>query len=403
MTTSPIRIGIAGFGSAGRAFVQALARRTDFLLVGVADPSQALQTEVGDNMRVPVYPDLETMLELGELDAVYIATPTEMHVKHVELALAAKRHVIVEKPMAVNVNSAMAMVEAAEKSGVAFVVGHSHGFDMPVQAIRAVIEQGDLGDVRMVHSICYSDWMYRPRRPEELKTELGGGVTYRQGAHQFDMVRLICGGKASRIKAQTFDWNDKRPGVGAHTAFIKFENGAVANVAYNGYGNFLTNELCFDISEQGFDASHSASARTRTVATGSAADIEREKQKRARGLLQTDQHGPFQPFFGLNLVSCENGDIRQSPKGLFVYQDGVRREVAIPLDRSPRELVLDEFADAIERGIQPIHDARWGLANLELCDAAIRSSKTDKTIDLKHQVALPRPVQNPLLQGDLQK
>ncbi|MDT9071229.1 Gfo/Idh/MocA family protein, partial [Escherichia coli] len=88
--------------------------------------------------------------------------------------LAAKRHVIVEKPMAVNVSSALSMVEAAEKSGVAFVVGHSHGFDMPVQAIRALIEQGDLGQVRMVQSICYSDWMYRPRRPEELKSELGG-------------------------------------------------------------------------------------------------------------------------------------------------------------------------------------------------------------------------------------
>jgi len=86
-------------------------------------------------------------------------------------------------------------------------------------------------------------------------------------------------------------------------------------------------------------------------------------------------------------VSCERGDIRQSPDGLYAYSDEGREEIAVPSDKSPRDLVLDEFAAAITGRAKPVHDGRWGLANLELCLAAIESSKRGEEIQLKHQVA----------------
>ena len=77
-------------------------------------------------------------------------------------------------------------------------------------------------------------------------------------------------------------------------------------------------------------------------------------------------------------MSCERGDIRQSPDGLFVYSDKGREEIKLANDRSPRDLVLDEFAAAIAGKARAIHDGRWGLANLEICLAAIESSKSGK-------------------------
>ena len=98
-------------------------------------------------------------------------------------------------------------------------------------------------------------------------------------------------------------------------------------------------------------------------------------------------NAPHQPHFGLTLVSCERGDIRQSPDGLLVYSERGREEIALPADKSPRDLVIAEFADAIA-GKPVTHTGRWGLANLEVCTAAIESSRTGKEIELKHQVAV---------------
>ena len=109
------------------------------------------------------------------------------------------------------------------------------------------------------------------------------------------------------------------------------------------------------------------------------------KRKRARNAIPPN--ALHQPHFGLTMVSCERGDIRQSPDGLLVYSERGREEIALPADQSPRDLVMAEFADAIA-GKPTTHTGRWGLANLEVCTAAIESSRTGKEIELKHQVAV---------------
>jgi len=64
-------------------------------------------------------------------------------------------------------------------------------------------------------------------------------------------------------------------------------------------------------------------------------------------------------------------------------------EITLPTDLSPRDLVLRELHDAIAAKVPALHDAAWGLANLEVCDAAIESSATGRDVLLQHQVALP--------------
>lgn len=390
MKTSRIRIGIAGFGSAGRSLVPALASHHGFELAGVAEPSAVLRAEVAASVGVPPYPHLEAMLSDCRLDAVYIATPTTLHQQHLLQAVDAGKHVILEKPMAVHSGHAIGMAEAVERAGVVCVIGHSHGFDGPIAAMRELIEHRDLGAVRMVTTTCYTDWMYRPRRPDEIDASQGGGVTYRQGSHQFDILRVLCGGLARSVRAHTFDWDTARPGIGAHIAFVKFEGGAVATATYNGYGNLDTSEVCFDIGEQGFPAPGGLSLRAKFELGGADSDVQAAKQMRARKLHGAADPPPFQPFFGLTVVSCEGGDIRQSPRGLYVYSRGKRREIELLANRGPRELVLDELLESIRSGQPPLHDARWGLANLELCDAAIASSDAGAEVILRHQVASRR-------------
>jgi phthalate 4,5-cis-dihydrodiol dehydrogenase len=287
--------------------------------------------------------------------------------------------------MAIRVDQGQAMIEAADRAGVVLLVGHSHSYDLPIKTMQEIVAGGALGRVRMIHTWNFTDWIYRPRRPDELDISLGGGVTFRQGSHQFDIIRLLGGGLVKSVHATTFDWDVARRSIGAHTVFMQFADGAAATAVYNGYGYFSTMELIEDVTEWGF--TEPIEKRAPVMRTGAgAADELAAKRRRAGSAIPTS--APHQPHFGLTLVSCERGDIRQSPDGLFVYSDKGRDTVALSTERSPRDLVLDEFAAAIAGKAPPIHDGRWGLANLEICLAAIESSKSGKAIELVHQIPL---------------
>lgn len=380
------RIGIVGMGAAGQAFIPALLRHPQFEWVALADPAEAVRDQLAQRHAVAAYASLAELLTHSGLDAVYVATPTALHAQQVVQAAVAGKHVLVEKPMAVSLEEGRAMVDAAERAGVVLLVGHSHSYDAPIGRMRELIDTGELGQVRMVNSWCFTDWMYRPRRPDELDAEQGGGVTFRQGAHQFDVIRLLCGGNTRSVRAKTFDWNPARQGVGAHIAFLDFDNGAAATAVYNGYGGFSSMDVCFDISEWGFH--QPAESRQRALVTPVAlSDEQALSAKRARAGSAIPDGAPHQPFFGLTVVSCEGGDIRQSPNGLLVYTREGQRQIDLPVGPGPRDRVLAEFHAAISGQARARHDGRWGLANLELCVAAMLSSETGREIVLKAQAA----------------
>ena len=378
-----IRIGIVGMGAAGWAFLPAIRKSAEFELTAIAEAAADVRETVAAETGVAAYADLPSMLREGKLDAVYVATPTELHPEHVEQVCAATKHVLTEKPMAIRVEQAHAMVEAAARASVALQVGHSHSYDPPIARMREIVASGALGRVRMIHTWNFTDWMARPRRPAEFDVAQGGGVTYRQGAHQIDVLRLIGGGLVKSVRAATFDWDESRQSIGAHTIYLNFADGAVATAIYNGYGYFPGTELTAGVGEWGEPARPRAESKPATPLTPEQQLA--AKRQRARNAIPAE--APHQPYFGLTVVSCERGDIRQSPDGLLVYSEKGRDEIALPKDTSPRDLVLEEFAQAIG-GKPTTHNGRWGLANLEVCTAAIESSRTGREIELRHQVAV---------------
>jgi phthalate 4,5-cis-dihydrodiol dehydrogenase len=386
-----LRLGIVGLGTAGRSLLAPIEAHRETRLVAVCDPAAPDAAEVAARFGARTYASIEALLDDPDVDAVYIATPTELHEQHAVLAAQARKHVLVEKPMAIELAQAQRMIDAAERAGVVLLVGHSHSYDEPYRAMREVIASGTLGRVRVMHSMYFSDWLYRPRRPEELDASRGGGITFRQGAHQFDILRLLGGGLVQSVRAKTFDWDPARPAIGAHSAFLTFANGAVATALYNGYGAFLSAELCWGIGELGSPLGvEEAGAKRREFRARAGAD-EREA-KRQRAAAGVASRAPFQPFFGWIVASCEGGDLRQSPTGLYQYTERGREEIALRTDRSTRDLVLAELVDTILGRRRALHDGRWGLANLEVCEAVLTSSALDREVALSHQVSCDEPV-----------
>jgi phthalate 4,5-cis-dihydrodiol dehydrogenase len=383
-----LRLGIVGMGSAARQLLPAVEKQPGIRLTAICDPLAGVRDPVAQRYGAHSVPDIEALLALDDVDAVYVATPTDLHAQHVIAAANAGKHVLCEKPMATTLDEAQAMIDAADRAGVVFNVGHSHSYDEPYRAMRELIASSELGRVRLMHNIYYTDWVYRPRRPEELDASLGGGITFRQGAHQFDILRLLGGGMVKSVRAQTFDWDPQRPVIGAHTVFLTFVDGTVATAIYNGYGAFMSSEITYDAGEVGYTQTNVAG---KARAQMKAADPETEaklKLKRAATSAETEL-APNQPFFGWTIASCEGGDIRQSATGLYLYTERGREERPLRLDRSTREPVIEEFLATIAGTRRALHDGRWARANLEVCVATIESGRSGNEITLSHQVAVP--------------
>ena len=393
-SASPLRLGIVGFGAAAQAFLPAIQSRLDWKLCAIAEFAPAVRVNLEQNGTAAsliqydlagIFESMEVMLNSCELDVIYIATPTPLHCEQVLTALAAGKHVIVEKPMAINLSEALRMADAADAANRVLMVGHSHSFDQPIARMREIIESGRLGRVQMVNTWCYTDWMQRPRRAEELDSALGGGVTFRQGAHQFDILRLLCGGAVHSVRAKTFDWMQARRGIGAHTVFLDFENGAAGTAVYNGYGGFASMDIGFDISEWGLRQPREQRKKMPAGLAGQGLQPDPAAEllaKQARAKTAIADFAPHPPFFGLTIVSCEGGDIRQSLKGLYIETREGREEIVLAADPSPRQAVLDEMLQAV-RGHKPLlHSARWGAATLAVCEAAIASSNERREIVL---------------------
>ncbi len=369
-----------------------LAQHPRVRLVAAADPRPAARERFRDDFAARAYDTVEALCADPALDALYIATPHQLHVQHVRAAAAAGKHVLVEKPMALSIADCRAMVAAAEAAGVHLLVGHSHSFDLPYLHARRLIEGGRFGAVRMVHAVNFTDYLYRPRRPEELDTAQGGGALFSQAPHQVDVVRLLAGRPARSVRAMAGAWDPARPTEGAYSALLAFEGGAFASLAYNGHGHFDTDELQGWVGEMGWPRNPAdygaARARLRTV--GSPAEEAALKDRRAYG---TDAGAaearaappPAHNHFGFVVVSCERGDLRPMPGGIMIDGDDERSFEALPSPAFARAEVIDELADALLLGRPPLHSGAWGLATTEICLAMLASSRGGQEVVLRHQ------------------
>jgi phthalate 4,5-cis-dihydrodiol dehydrogenase len=301
--------------------------------------------------------------------------------------------------MALTLDECDRMIAAADSARVALVVGPTHSFDPPVQAAREVIRSGRVGALRMVNGWVYTDFLYRPRRPEELDTARGGGVLFNQAPHHVDVVRLLGGGLVRSVRSVAGAWDPQRPTEGAYAALLEFESGAAATIVYSGYAHFDSDELnewVGELGEQKKPAQHGSARRFLSQLAG---DDEAQLKSdtgyggtRSRSLDRRDDAAAGHPHFGIWIASCDRADLRATPTGLCIYADQSIENVDIPRDRSEgRAGVLDELVDAINTGKPNLHDGRWGKATLEVCIAMLESSRTKRDVRLEHQCAPNEP------------
>jgi phthalate 4,5-cis-dihydrodiol dehydrogenase len=366
--------------------------------VAATDPIAAARTQFEKDFQAITVDSLEALCALPDVEVIYIATPHQFHAAHVLMAAQHGKHCWVEKPMAISLEACTQMIDACQQAGVQLMVGHSHSFNAPVLRARELIASGQLGQVRMITALNYTDFLYRPRRPEELNTALGGGVIHSQAAHQIDVVRLLGGGKVRSVQACTGQWDATRPTEGAYSALLQFENMAFATVTYNGYGHFDSDVWMDHVGEIGQpkpaneSAQRYGQARRRLETTHTPEEESSLKAARNYGgplYAPADLTSTAYQHFGPVVVSCDQGDIRLTPLGVWVYGPDKEYFEALPKPAYPRKEVIDELFQILRGSGELTHSGAWSRASTEVCLGILQAATHQQAVLMHHQVGVP--------------
>lgn len=347
-TGKKIRIGVVGVGI-GRVHLDGYRKLGGSVeITGICDLREDRARKTAEEYGAKhVFTDYNHLLALDELDAVSICTPNAFHAEVALAAIAARKHVICEKPMANTLASAQSIVEATRRSDKIFMMGMNNRFRGDTQVLKAFIERGDLGEI--YYAKC--GWVRRNGIPGfggwfTTKALSGGGPLIDIGVHALDVTMYLMGNPApvsvsgstyakfgphgqggggygtapDPEKVKTYDVEDLATGL------VKFDNGATL---------FLEASWTSHIEKDRFYST--------LHGTDGGADLDPLR-------IHTDMAGapvdiaPHAPHIG-----------------------GHEAEVA-------------HFIDCIRQGKAPIATAEQGLHVLQILDAIYRSSETGREI-----------------------
>lgn len=183
-----LRCAVIGAGAIGLDHLVSLSACPRAASVAIAENNPQRAKEASERFRISrTYSDYRDLLDQPDIDAVTIAVPNHLHAKVAIEALEARKHVLLEKPMATNAKDALKIVDTAKKMKRVLMVAQNFRFNRHTQMARTIIERGDLGEVYHARGF----WVRRSGIPRigswfTQKQYAGGGCTYDIGVHVLD-------------------------------------------------------------------------------------------------------------------------------------------------------------------------------------------------------------------------
>lgn len=343
-------IGIIGAGSiAGAAHIPAYQALPETCrLVAVADIDLARAQKLSKESKIPkAFDDYRRLLELDDVHAVSVCTPPAVHAEATLAALAAGKHVICEKPMALNARQARAMVKAAKKARRVLAIDFQTRFAPDARFLKQLITEGELGDIYFARAV------YNRRRGIPAwgvfhsKQHSGGGALMDIGVHFLDLALWLMG--------------HPKPVSVLGATYNKFGN---REDVYNRWGKWNTKE--FDVDDFAVATIKLQNDATLTIECSWALNIEKDQQ-------------------ALQLCG-DRGGADLYP--LKIYKDrGIGLVDWIPQgiqeSKSNHALCIADFVKAIREERPPLVRGEHGLLVAELIDAVYESARTGELVSLK--------------------
>jgi predicted dehydrogenase len=343
-----IKWGVIGSGGiARRRTIPEGIKQSDYAsLISVYDIDQALNEEVAIEFKTTPVGSLRELLESG-VDAVYVATPVNVHREHVEACAKAQKHILCEKPLGITVEEAEKMVSACNEHNVLLGTGLMMKFQTQHLAARKLIEEGTLG--KPVYGRAQLSCWYPPIKDawRQDPSTGGGGSLVDMGSHCIDLLEMFFGPARNvncYIRNNVHDYKSEDSAV----VTLMFENGAIGTV-----------DSYFCIPDN--------SSKNRLELYGSKGSI------LAEGTIGQGDSGEMVAYFENDEAGYDAQQHRKAAEGMIISPNPVNTYRA----------EIDDFSKAILEGRSPLNDAEAGLRNQKILAACYESAKTGKTVRIK--------------------
>jgi predicted dehydrogenase len=343
-----IKWGVIGSGGIARrrTIPEGIMKSEYASLKSVYDIDQELNAEVAGEFKATPAGSLRELLESG-VDAVYVATPVNVHREHVEACAKAKKHILCEKPLGITVEEAEKMVSACNEHNVLLGTGLMMRFQTQHLAARKLIEEGTLG--KPVYGRAQLSCWYPPIKDAWRQDPAtgGGGSLVDMGSHCIDLLEMFFGSVSSvncYIRNNVHDYKSEDSAV----VTLMFENGAMGTV-----------DSYFCIPDN--------SSKNRLELYGSKGSI------LAEGTIGQGESGDMVAYFENDAAGYDAQQQRRTMGGMIISPEAVNTYRA----------EIDDFSKAILNGRSPLNDAGTGLRNQKILAACYESAKTGETVRIK--------------------
>ena len=324
-------IGIIGAGSFGETHARAIAELKNAQLVAASRTNAGALGEFVQQFGGRGYTRYQDLLNDPAVNVVVIATPHHLHTVIAEDAARAGKHILLEKPMAPNLEECDRIVRATKEARVALMIGFVNHYARAYQVAKQVIESGEIGEIILGVSTMAKTWVESNRRAWHLDRTTGGGMWLTAGIHCLDRLTWLVNSSVAQVHAKLATRFYDQPADDTGMISLQYANGALGTLVSVGYRDGVMKNL------------------TELIC--------------AKGMLNVDYVGG---------ISIGRGDRWQS----------------IPFSGSPKwmhEAVVGEwraFLDVLERNVAPPISGEYGRAIMRVAFAAEESSQTGRAIDL---------------------
>jgi len=230
-TSRPLTFGLIGAGAISTQHVEAIEAVDGARLGGVASASPERARALGERCGVPWTTDLDELLVRADIDAVAIMSPSGLHPSQALAALAHGRHVLIEKPIALSVRDAEAVIDEGRKRGLTVATVSQRRFEPALVALQEAVASNAFGTISLIltEGIYHRPQAYYDSGAWRGTVALDGGVLMNQAIHMIDLVRWL-GGPVGSVSAHVATRTHVMEAEDTASVSLQFASGAIGAI-----------------------------------------------------------------------------------------------------------------------------------------------------------------------------
>jgi phthalate 4,5-cis-dihydrodiol dehydrogenase len=236
-------VGIIGAGSFGEAHARAIVELKNAKLVAASRTNTDELSKFVHQFGGRGYVDYQDVLNDRDVHIVVIATPHHLHTEIAEHAARAGKHILLEKPMAPNLEECDRIVRAAKQANVALMIGFVSRFARAYQVAKQVIESGEIGELILGVSTMTKTWDESNRRAWHLDRAMGGGMWLTAGIHCLDRLNWLVASPATQVFAKFATRFHDQPADDTEIISLQYANGVMGTIVSVGYRDGVMKNL----------------------------------------------------------------------------------------------------------------------------------------------------------------